>query len=480
MFTSGTAAPMSKTQLSASDGAESDAFGHAVAISGDHVAIGALYDDDSGLNSGSVYVYRWNGTNYDEIKLTATDGEARDYLGYSIAMDGDQIAVGALLDSDNGYEAGSAYVFKWNGSGYDQHKVIASDGAAGDRFGISIDISGDNFVVGSHLDDDNGVDSGSAYVYRWNGTGYDEYKLTASDGVTLDNYGASVAIDGDYVLVGANGVDGNGSDSGRVYLYKWNGADYVEEMQFNAPDAAADDNMGAVGISGNSIVVGSIFDDDNGTDSGSAYVFSIGAPAIPTGLTDSIAGVDASLDWFNVPDNYYGLKEYIVEYADNDTFTGATSQSVTASELDLSGLAEGTYYWRVKSVDNNDNASAWSVTDNFSIDIIDVTPPSVPTGLVSEIVDGKINFDWDDSIDAQSGVEYYYFFITGGDDSEFGTWVSGSKFTNYDIPSDGIYNWNVIAYDNAGNFSDWAEYVQLVVDTTPPSVSNRTDVCYTG
>ncbi len=94
------------------------------------------------------------------------------------------------------------YAYRWNGTDYDEYKLTASDGASSDCFGYGVSGSGDVIVVGSPYDDDKGSSSGSVYVYRWNGTAYNEYKLTASDGVLTDYFGCSVSVSGDMVVVG--------------------------------------------------------------------------------------------------------------------------------------------------------------------------------------------------------------------------------------------------------------------------------------
>ncbi|RLG28818.1 hypothetical protein DRO03_08880 [Methanosarcinales archaeon] len=98
-------------------------------------------------------------------------------------------------------------------------KLTASDGATGDWFGDRVAISGDYAVVGACWDDDAGSDSGSAYIFKRNGTAWTEQaKITTSDGAAGDLFGDSVAISGDYVVTGANGDDATGSDSGSAYI----------------------------------------------------------------------------------------------------------------------------------------------------------------------------------------------------------------------------------------------------------------------
>ena len=149
-------------------------------------------------------------------KLTASDGEAYDFFGKSVSISGDTIVVGAYGDDDNGICTGSAYVFEKPDSGWtsttQNAKLTASDGEASDRFGRSVSISGDTIVVGAHLDDDNDTDSGAAYLFEkpdsggWTSTTQDA-KLTASDGEAYGYFGVSVSISGDTIVVGAHNLN---------------------------------------------------------------------------------------------------------------------------------------------------------------------------------------------------------------------------------------------------------------------------------
>ena len=284
----------SQHKLLASDGATSDNFSYyAVAVSGDTVVVGAYLDDDKGANSGSAYVYRWNGGAWVETKLTASDGAAGDYFGYAVAVSGDTVVVGAYLDDDKGANSGSAYVYRWNGGAWVETKLTASDGAAGDYFGYAVAVSGDTLVVGAYEDDDKGSRSGAAYVYRWNGSAWVQTKLTASDGAVNDIFGEAMAVSGDTVVVGAYGDDDKGTDSGAAYVYRWNGSAWVQ-TKLTASDGATSDYFGeAVAVSGDTVVVGALYDDDKGAESGSAYVYRWNGGAwVETKLTasDGVAG----------------------------------------------------------------------------------------------------------------------------------------------------------------------------------------------
>ncbi|HBI15484.1 MAG TPA: hypothetical protein DDY20_08230 [Desulfobulbaceae bacterium] len=220
-----------------------------------------------------------------QAKLTADDGAADDQFGTSVAISGDTIVVGAWRDDDNGTDSGSAYVYTKPASGWagmtQTAKLTAGDGAADDRFGTYVAISGDTIVVGAYGDDDNGALSGSAYVFTRPAGGWADTtqtaKLTAGNGGAGDYFGSSVAVSGDTIVVGAPLDDDNGSASGSAYVFTkpaggWAGM--TQTAKLTAGDGAADDFFGcSVTISGDTIVVGARMDDDNGSGSGSAYVF---------------------------------------------------------------------------------------------------------------------------------------------------------------------------------------------------------------
>ncbi len=266
-----------EAKLLASDGTAGNYFGNAVSISGDYAVVGAVADDDNGNISGSAYVFKRSGTSWmEEAKLIVSDGEPGDEFGRSVSISGDYAVIGSILDDDNGDASGSAYVFKRTDTSWIvEAKLLASDGAASDFFGSAVSISGDYAVVGAWADDDNGPISGSAYVFKRSGTSWtQEAKLLASDGAASDRFGNSVSISGNYAVVGASDDDDNGTGSGSAYVFKRSGTSWTQEAKLLASDGAAGDLFGgSVSISGNYAVIGSIRDDDNGNSSGSAYLF---------------------------------------------------------------------------------------------------------------------------------------------------------------------------------------------------------------
>ena len=315
-----------EAKLFAADGGEGDQFGYSVAVSGDTALIGVRFDDDdaNGLESGSAYVFTRSGTTWSQqARLTAADGSDRDWFGVRVALEGDTAVVPADADDSdvNGVASGSVYVFIRSGTTWTQQaKLTASDGAAVDLFGYSVALSGDTVLIGARFGDDdvNGVDSGSVYVFTRTGTTWTQQaKLTAADGEAGDEFGYSVALSGDTAVITANADDSdvNGVDSGSAYVFTRFGSDWSQQAKLKAADGAAGDSFGVrVALSGDTAVIGSRLDDDdaNGIDSGSAYVFtrSEGSWSQQAKLTAADGGAG---DWFG----------YTVALTDDTALIGA-------------------------------------------------------------------------------------------------------------------------------------------------------------
>ncbi|UCD75146.1 MAG: hypothetical protein JSV91_15355, partial [Phycisphaerales bacterium] len=264
-------------ELLPSDGKEYDWFGCSVDISGDVIVIGAKYTDDQGADSGAAYVFRLDDPDWvEEAKLLASDGAAELWFGYTVAISGDAVLIGAPRDDDCGTWSGSAYVFRFDGSSwFEQQKLLAADGTAYDWFARAVDISGDAAVIGAHWDDDHGSGSGSAYVYRFDGASWvQEQKLLDSEGAPYEWFGRAVAVDGDVAVVGAYRDGTNGLESGSACVYRYDGSAWSQSQKLLASDGAEADFFGySVAVGGDVIVIGADGDDDAGPFSGSAYLF---------------------------------------------------------------------------------------------------------------------------------------------------------------------------------------------------------------
>ena len=265
-------------KLTASDGAVGDNFGKSVAISGNYAIVGALFNGDVPNASGSAYIFERNsdGTwNQNETKkLTASDAASDNWFGLCVAISGNYAIVGAPNNDNN---KGSVYIFERNSDGTwnqnETQKLTASDRQPDNEFGWSVAISGNYVIVGAHYNDDNGGNSGCAYIFERGADGNWEQKqkLTASDAAANDKFGESVAISGNYVIVGASYDDTNGS----AYIFERNSdGNWEQKQKLTASDPAYSDDFGeSVAISGNYAIVGAKENDDDGDNTGSAYIF---------------------------------------------------------------------------------------------------------------------------------------------------------------------------------------------------------------
>eukprot|EP01084_Bolivina_argentea_P259205 437282_1 len=209
-------------KLVANDRVSGDNFGRSVCISDGHAIVGAYL---KGNDSGAAYIFSldnttklWNQT----AKLVAHDGASGDYFGLSVSISGGQAIVGSEQNNGKGDNSGVAYIFSldhmtkiWNQTA----KLMAKDGASSDYFGRSVSISDGHAIVGAYL---KGNDSGAAYIFSldnvtktWNQTA----KLVAHDGASGDRFGLSVSISGGQAIVGSEQNNGKGDNSGVAYIF---------------------------------------------------------------------------------------------------------------------------------------------------------------------------------------------------------------------------------------------------------------------
>ena len=381
-------------QTSKLTGVGGDKFGYAVAVDGDIAVIGAYQDDDNGADSGAAYIFTRNDGVWDDgVKLTASDGAAYDNFGISVAVDGDTntVVVGAPGDDGAGADSGSVYVFVKPFGGWatstETAKLTASDGAALDYFGYSVAVDGDTVLVGAYQDDDeenDSQDSGSAYIFvkpvgGWVATST-AAKLTASDGADDDWFGVSVALDGNTAVIGASGDDDKGIDSGSVYVFvKPSGAwaDGNETDKLPASDGEAQDNFGysvavdvdTVEVSGAEVEVATVvvgayqhdpIDPDSDPDSplylldaGAAYVFTRDSVGVWDGGEKLTADDGDALDYFGYSVAVDVDTVVVGAYGDDDN--GSASGSAYVFTRD----SNGEWSQKKKLTDEDGEAGDW-------------------------------------------------------------------------------------------------------------------------
>ena len=252
-------------------GADSDQFGFSVAIEGNIALVGARWDDDNGIDSGSAYLFDVN-TGQQLFKLLPSDGAAGSVFGTSVALSGNIALVGAAGDEENGIASGSVYVFDAT-TGAQLNKLRPLDAASGYGFGFTSSLSGNIAVIGAWGVDDVGENSGAAYIFDVT-TGEQLFKLNASDAASGDLFGNSVAIDGNTILVGAQFHASKGGNSGAAYVFDATTGEQLYNL--SASDASSGSEFGyAVAVNGSTAVISAIADNAKGFRSGSAYVFDV-------------------------------------------------------------------------------------------------------------------------------------------------------------------------------------------------------------
>lgn len=278
-----------REKIVANDAESYDHFGRAVALDGNTALIGADGEDTGGASAGAAYIFTRFGTNWSQqAKIQAEEDKSfGDAFGGSVALDGDTALIGAGgEDADDVTDAGAAYVFTRSGAKWSQRqKLVAEDKEARDAFGRSVALDGDTALIGADGEDTGGTDAGAAYSFTRSGTDWVQRKIVAKDKKAQGRFGRSVAIDGDTALIGGD-TDGNAGD---VYLFTRSDAgwDESEKIQVGDENRGTGDYYRPMAIDGNIILIGADGDDDGDNDDshareGAAYFY-----ADPTGLCDN-------------------------------------------------------------------------------------------------------------------------------------------------------------------------------------------------
>lgn len=499
-----------KVRASSPDG--SDFFGEALGIdaSGDTIVSGAHRDDDNTSDAGAAYVLerQADGTFAETQKLLASDGDSFDFLGFSAAVDGDFIVVGAPREDTGGSLAGSAYIYQRqnDGSWAEIQKIQASDVDNASMFGSSVAIDGPQLVVGAEDDDGQANNAGAAYIFELQGDGtwletakitlpLSDPNTTPGDNAGLarggDRAGRSVAISGNTVVMGVpldtsnfNDISRNNHGSAAVFTKQADGT-WAQEQLLLASDVAANDEFGqSVAVSGDRIVVGGPLNDDDGNRSGSAYIFerNNGVWAETTKLTASDAGDEF---WFGYAVDLDGDTAAIGAWQAEGTgvaysyeFDGSAWQEVKLVDSDVAsndrlgfsiGVANGIVA-AGSPADDFDGSSSGSLVV-FDIEP-DVSAPTWPGGVLNatNITAGSVDLQWDGAVD-DTGVSFFRVF----QDGVLVTETSDTSATIGGLVSEVTYEFSVQAVDASENESTdgpSSSVTTIFGDTTPPEWPN--------
>ena len=415
-----------------------DRFGRSVAVHGDTVAVGAY--EEGANDRGAAYVFTkraatgvwddWDVTSVSNAtpKLTASDRATNDKFGYSVAIDGDTIVVGVPFNDDDGDSSGSAYVFTKPASGWatdtETAKLIASDRAEHDEFGYSVAVDGDTVVVGARRDDSS---RGSAYLFTKPATGWTDAagtdKLTAYDRSGDDHFGNSVAVDGDTVLVGAVGDD---NDKGSAYVFgtgEWaeipgSGAGTTSHiargLRNNVEHTFRVRAVNAAGASGASEV--------DATPVAATF-----GPSGPAGFTATQTGVgQVRLAW-TASTEPLTVRHYTFKQGSQDWAKIDGSDSSTVSHT-VTGLTAGTHTFTVRAV----NGGGQNASEVKSVTL--EAQAAAPGEFTADAGDEQVKLSWEDPND--STIDKYQLLQIDQSKLTAGDGLGGDLF-GYSVAVDG-------------------------------------------
>lgn len=400
-------------ELVAQDAGENERFGSAVSMSAGRVLIGSYRDTQAGSNSGSVYLFdAQSGAQLHKILADDAAPEAR--FGVGAAITGDFIIVGADRHSGAGTAAGKAYVYDAN-SGLKLRELAPSTLSQGDQFGLRMDASGDLVAISSKNDVVNGVSSGSVTVFDVT-TGAELHRLHPSSPDNGDLFGEWVAIDGTRVVVGATGDDDQGTDSGAAYVFELAGAPLDVQPTYKLllpPGIGGAGNHAGLGvsISGDRVALGAHLADPFGTNTGTVYLYDFVTGAFeqylrPTdpqpgdnfghavALDGDLAVVGAYLDFGNDRGSAY---LYDLEFAGTPKRRHVISREfsvaagpdlrydVAATVVPAEGDVESLFSirWRVENIGSEEAVGPW--VDRVEFDS-PIAPQAGAAGLVFDLL----------------------------------------------------------------------------------------------
>jgi len=348
--------------LTPGDAEDGDYFGKSVSIDGEYAIIGA-----PGKNSdqGFSYIFKRSGTTWTQMaKVGATSSNK---LGWSVSIDGAFVIMGAYGTNSN---TGKAHIYELVGtSWYGRGALTASDGIISDQFGLSVAIDGDYAICGAPGHDLGSGGEGATYIFEKPTTGWadmtETQKITASDAASGDGFGRFVSVDGDYAIVTAPDEDGSGTARGASYIFKRGSSTWSEDAKILAADASNQDYFGWSGsVSNTNVIVGAYAEDNtNGVDAGSAYIFEFinQAPSNPT-ITGPINGkAGTSYDYtFTSTDPDGDQVSYYVDWGDS-TNTGWFGPFASGATQTKSHTwtLQGTYTIQAKAKDSYGAESDW-------------------------------------------------------------------------------------------------------------------------
>ncbi len=356
-----------RQKLAGDDGAAKDYFGGRVSIDGNFALISATGDDILGSSSGAVYVYEYDGKNWIlNQKLFADDGQAGNIFGASVSLDGHRALIGAPGDYLS-EDSGAAYIFDYADGVWNQTQKLTKKNLSGNnRFGNSVSLKNNQALIGSPGEDELYSDTGSAYVFNFDGLNwYQAHKLNPAESFPGHNFGNRVHLSNDRLLIGTHPYDGTVVEY--VYVFDFDGNNWVETQRLAAPDEpnyALNRFGSSLSLYDNLALIGAYGDDELGDDAGAAYIFEL--DSMNWVQTQKLTASDGRVnDYFGISASLTDNIAIIGAHGANDTGSGAGAVYVYKFD--------GTEWQQIQKrfpTDRNDNNFGTDIDLNGDIALI--------------------------------------------------------------------------------------------------------------
>ena len=451
-------------KLFLSDGSSWDEFGKSVSIFNDTIVVGCPGDDDKGENSGSVYIYKYKEQKWSyDSKLLPLSENTYDCFGCSVDAYGDYIVVGAKYNDLNGYNSGSAYIYEYIANQYVLQQTVSGNGTKNGLFGNSVSIYGGTVAVGAIADDNvTGDNSGIVYVYSGSADNWvREAVLKATNSQSHAGFGSSIDIYNDVIAIGALWDDERGIASGAAYIYRKNVNSWTLEQQLDNPFVYSGDRMGnSIAVNDKYAIVGCCgVDSDTNFNAGgfliykyaqdvSAWSFNsryisgsnedygqVGRSMAFDGTYLAVGQQNGKVDVSNIDDIAVDASNYslAVEVLGNGTVSSEGGYYSSGTKVTINAFPDDG--WRVKSWSGTDDDSSTALWNSVTVD------SSKNTKVVFELI----------PVYYQLNVRAYS--AEGGTVSQLGTesYLDGTQVTLTATPNQGWYisRWNGTDNDNS-------------------------------